>query len=125
MSVARLAWLEHGWVVFELEKPRPVVVTQKGEEEFKVEQVVDACLKCGKLEFLVLWEGYGDKDRIREPEAHLDNSCNIVCKSYSKNPLAPRKLRGMDSNLFKILFQPIPKNLTTTSGTWSRLEVEL
>ncbi|EGO19307.1 hypothetical protein SERLADRAFT_443353 [Serpula lacrymans var. lacrymans S7.9] len=27
-------------------------------------------------------------------------------------------------DLFNSLFQPMPKNLTTTSGTWSRLEVE-
>ncbi|EGO28500.1 hypothetical protein SERLADRAFT_380209 [Serpula lacrymans var. lacrymans S7.9] len=40
------------------------------------------------------------------------------------NPLAPRKLRGMDSKLFNSLFQPMPENLTTTSGIWSRLEVE-
>ncbi|EGO03176.1 hypothetical protein SERLA73DRAFT_24852, partial [Serpula lacrymans var. lacrymans S7.3] len=54
--------------------PGLVVVTQEGEEEFEVEWVMDACLKRGKLEFLVLWKGYGDEDRTWEPEAHLDNS---------------------------------------------------
>ncbi|EGO04868.1 hypothetical protein SERLA73DRAFT_42734, partial [Serpula lacrymans var. lacrymans S7.3] len=49
-----------------VDQPGPVVVTQEGEEEFKVEQVVDARLKRGKLEFLVLWKGYGDKDRMWE-----------------------------------------------------------
>ncbi|EGO02583.1 hypothetical protein SERLA73DRAFT_24845, partial [Serpula lacrymans var. lacrymans S7.3] len=57
-----------------VDRPGPVVVTQEGEEEFEVEQVVDARLKRGKLEFLVLWKGYGDEDRTWEPEAHLDNS---------------------------------------------------
>ncbi|EGO30617.1 hypothetical protein SERLADRAFT_344309 [Serpula lacrymans var. lacrymans S7.9] len=83
--------------------------------------MVDPHLKHGKLEFLVLWKGCGDEDRTWEPEAHLDNSCNAVhkfySKFYSKNPLAPRKLGGIDSNLFNSLFQPIPKNVTTTSGT--------
>ncbi|EGO00828.1 hypothetical protein SERLA73DRAFT_71795 [Serpula lacrymans var. lacrymans S7.3] len=107
-----------------VDRPGLVVVTQEGEEEFEVERVVDARLKRGKLEFLVLWKGYGDKDRMWEPEAHLDNSCNAVRKFYAKNPSAPRKLRGIDSNLFDSLFQPMPENLTTTSGIWSRLEVE-
>ncbi|EGN93357.1 hypothetical protein SERLA73DRAFT_63999, partial [Serpula lacrymans var. lacrymans S7.3] len=40
----------------------------EGEEEFEVKQVVDACLKHGKLEFLVLWKGYGDEDRTWEPK---------------------------------------------------------
>ncbi|EGN94787.1 hypothetical protein SERLA73DRAFT_77524 [Serpula lacrymans var. lacrymans S7.3] len=43
---------------------------------------------------------------------------------YSKNPLASRKLRGMDLNLFNSPFQPMPENLTTTSGIWSCLEVK-
>ncbi|EGO04773.1 hypothetical protein SERLA73DRAFT_44018 [Serpula lacrymans var. lacrymans S7.3] len=85
---------------------------------------MDAHLKHGKLEFLVLWKGYGDKDRMWEPEAHLDNSRDAVHKFYSKNPSAPRKLRGIDSKLLNSLFQTMPKNLTTTSGIWSRLEVE-
>ncbi|EGO04631.1 hypothetical protein SERLA73DRAFT_41425, partial [Serpula lacrymans var. lacrymans S7.3] len=75
-----------------LDRPGPVVVTQEGEEEFEVERVIDAHLKRGKLEFLVLWKGYGDEDRMWEPEAHLDNSRNAVRKFYSKNPSAPRKL---------------------------------
>ncbi|EGO18538.1 hypothetical protein SERLADRAFT_353225 [Serpula lacrymans var. lacrymans S7.9] len=49
--------------------PELVVVTQEGEEEFEVKRVVDACLKCGKLEFLVLWKGYGDEDRMWKPKA--------------------------------------------------------
>ncbi|EGO02357.1 hypothetical protein SERLA73DRAFT_71482 [Serpula lacrymans var. lacrymans S7.3] len=107
-----------------VDRPRPVVVTQQGEEEFEVEQVVDARLKRGQLEFLVLWKGYGDKDRMWEPEAHLENSRNAVHKFYSKNPSAPRKLRAMDSKLFNSLFQPMPESFTTTSGIWSRLKVE-
>ncbi|EGO04480.1 hypothetical protein SERLA73DRAFT_42733, partial [Serpula lacrymans var. lacrymans S7.3] len=49
-----------------VDRPGPVVATQESEEEFKVKRVVDARLKHGKLEFLVLWKGYGDKDRTWE-----------------------------------------------------------
>ncbi|EGN93813.1 hypothetical protein SERLA73DRAFT_38523, partial [Serpula lacrymans var. lacrymans S7.3] len=49
-----------------VDRPGPVVVTQEGEEELKVGQVVDARLKRGKLEFLVLWKGYGDENRTWE-----------------------------------------------------------
>ncbi|EGN91971.1 hypothetical protein SERLA73DRAFT_80002 [Serpula lacrymans var. lacrymans S7.3] len=74
---------------------------------------MDAHLKRGKLEFLVLWKGYGDEDRMWEPETHLDNSRNTL----------PQSLEAW-TQLFNSLFQPMPKNLTTTSGIWSRLEVE-
>ncbi|EGO02657.1 hypothetical protein SERLA73DRAFT_24856, partial [Serpula lacrymans var. lacrymans S7.3] len=57
-----------------IDRPGPVVVTQEGEEQFEVKWEVDACLKRGKLEFLVLWKGYGNQERTWEPEAHLDNS---------------------------------------------------
>ncbi|EGN92149.1 hypothetical protein SERLA73DRAFT_79866 [Serpula lacrymans var. lacrymans S7.3] len=84
-----------------VDRPGLVVVTQEGEEEFEVEQVVDARFKRGKLEFLVLRKGYGDKDRMWEPKPHLDNSCDAVREFDSKSPSAPRKLRGMDLNLFE------------------------
>ncbi|EGO02471.1 hypothetical protein SERLA73DRAFT_69973 [Serpula lacrymans var. lacrymans S7.3] len=105
-------------------RPGQVVVAQEGEEEHEVKRVVDTRLKRGKLEFLVLWKGYGGKDRMWEPEAHLDNSCDSVQEFYAKNPSAPRKLRGMDSTFFNSLFQPMPKIFTTTSDIWSRLEVK-
>ncbi|EGO30692.1 hypothetical protein SERLADRAFT_344515, partial [Serpula lacrymans var. lacrymans S7.9] len=69
-------------------------------------------------------KGYRNEDRMWEPGAHLDNSRNAVHKFYSKNPSALQKLRGMDSSLFYSFFQPMPKNLTTTSSTWSCLEFE-
>ena len=70
--------------------PEPIDV--EGTPEYKVEEVLDSRLKCGKLEYLVKWSGYTDDYNTWEPEANCANSPNIISNFYKKNPSAPQKL---------------------------------
>jgi len=39
-------------------------VEVEGEEEYVVEEILDSCLRCNKLEFLVKWEGYMNENNL-------------------------------------------------------------
>jgi len=56
--------------------PKPVVI--EGTPKYKVEEIMDSWLKCGKLEFLVKWSGYTDDYNTLESEANCTNSCDII-----------------------------------------------
>jgi Integrase zinc binding domain/Chromo (CHRromatin Organisation MOdifier) domain/Integrase core domain len=68
--------------------PPPIEI--EGEEEWEVEQVLDARVKRGKLDFLVRWKGFEREADTWEPEANLENSPELVKVFYQKNPRAPR-----------------------------------
>ncbi|GAA5975165.1 hypothetical protein JCM11641_004373 [Rhodosporidiobolus odoratus] len=51
--------------------PRPEPVNVEGEEEFKVEKVVDERQRRGKKEYLVKWEGCPSEENTWEPEEGL------------------------------------------------------
>lgn len=40
--------------------PAPVEINHK--EEFKVEEIIDSCLFCQQLQYLVRWKGYSTED---------------------------------------------------------------
>ena len=50
-------------------------VEVEGEENI-VEEILDSCLRCNKLEFLVKWEGYMNENSLWEPK---DNCKNVRC----------------------------------------------
>ncbi|QRW19883.1 hypothetical protein RhiXN_08858 [Rhizoctonia solani] len=45
-----------------------------GEEEYKVEQIIDAKQQQGKWFYLIKWKGYGPEDNSWEPEELLEHS---------------------------------------------------
>ncbi|GAA5974652.1 hypothetical protein JCM11641_007040 [Rhodosporidiobolus odoratus] len=54
--------------------PRPKLVKVDGEQEFKIEKVVDERVRQGKREFLVKWEGYPMDENTWEPEDRLKDT---------------------------------------------------
>ncbi|QRW20573.1 Retrotransposable element Tf2 protein [Rhizoctonia solani] len=57
------------------EQPPPETI--EGEEEYKVEQIIDSKRQRGKWFYLIKWKGYGPKDNSWEPEELLKHSQEI------------------------------------------------
>ncbi|QRW23874.1 Retrotransposable element Tf2 protein [Rhizoctonia solani] len=53
---------------------RPPPETVEGEEEYKVEQIIDSKMQQGKWFYLIKWKGYGPEDNSWEPEELLEHS---------------------------------------------------
>ncbi|QRW21934.1 Retrotransposable element Tf2 protein [Rhizoctonia solani] len=53
---------------------RPPPETIKGEEEYKVEQIIDSKRQQGKWFYLIKWKGYGPEDNSWEPKELLEHS---------------------------------------------------
>ncbi|KAF8680960.1 hypothetical protein RHS04_02922 [Rhizoctonia solani] len=54
------------------EQPPPETI--EGEEEYKVEQIIDSKWQQGKWFYLIKWKGYGPEDNSWEPEELLEHS---------------------------------------------------
>ncbi|QRW22121.1 Retrotransposable element Tf2 protein [Rhizoctonia solani] len=54
------------------EQPPPETI--EGEEEYKVEQIIDSKQQRGKWFYLIKWKGYGPEDNSWEPEELLEYS---------------------------------------------------
>ncbi|KAF8694140.1 hypothetical protein RHS03_08230, partial [Rhizoctonia solani] len=57
---------------------RPPPETIEGEEEYKVEQIIDSKRQQGKWFYLIKWKGYGPEDNSWEPEELLEHSQNEI-----------------------------------------------
>jgi hypothetical protein len=55
--------------------PSPIQVN--GEEEWEVEEVLDKRRRGKGVQYLVSWKGFGPKENLWEPEAHLENCREI------------------------------------------------
>ncbi|QRW18530.1 Retrotransposable element Tf2 protein [Rhizoctonia solani] len=53
---------------------QPPPETIEGEEEYKVEQIIDSKRQKGKWFYLIKWKGYGPEDNSWEPEELLEHS---------------------------------------------------
>jgi len=78
--------------------PDPILVDE--EEEYFVEKILDSCLRSGKLEFLVKWEGYGYEENQWVPEDNIHAS-ELVKEFYKRHSGAPRRIRVVDFDVFR------------------------
>jgi hypothetical protein len=76
--------------------PDPSLNSSRGEEEFEVEQILDANYRYRfgtrkkDLHFLIKWVGYHSKDNTWEPYDNIQNSQELLAKFYKENPTKPR-----------------------------------
>ena len=69
-------------------QPPPVEV--EGQEEYKVEQILDSRFYRNGLQYLVKWKGYDDTENSWEPEANLDNAQEAIDDYYKAHPKRKR-----------------------------------
>ncbi|QRW24393.1 Transposon Tf2-7 polyprotein [Rhizoctonia solani] len=50
------------------------LLSKKGEEEYKVEQIIDSKKQQGRWFYLIKWKGYGPEDNSWEPKELLEHS---------------------------------------------------
>ncbi|QRW23230.1 Retrotransposable element Tf2 protein [Rhizoctonia solani] len=65
---------------------RPPPETIRGEEEYKVEQIIDSKRQQGKWFYLIKWKGYGPEDNSWEPEVLLEHSQEEI-RCFNKSRL--------------------------------------
>ncbi|CCO33385.1 hypothetical protein BN14_07460 [Rhizoctonia solani AG-1 IB] len=59
---------------------QPPPITVDGEEEYKVEGIMDLRETKGKWEYLIKWKGYGPEESTWEPKANLKNAAKHLKK---------------------------------------------
>ena len=67
-----------------LERPAPETI--EGEEEYKVEAIIDHKRDRNKWWYLIKWKGYGPESNTWEPKENIMNADRIL-KAYSKKIL--------------------------------------
>jgi len=93
--------------------PLPPPELIDSEEEYVVEEILNSCMFCRKLQYLVKWEGYGVENNTWEYWDNLGNALDAVNEFHTRNPAAPRRIHALAFG--SIPFRPIPP-LTIASG---------
>jgi len=79
--------------------PPPIVVD--GEEEWKVEEILDSRWHRRRFQFLVKWKGFSREHNSWEAASNV-KAPDLVAEYYRKHPAAPRHIHRTD---FDIIFQ--------------------
>ena len=68
--------------------PPPLPVIRDGVQEYEVEKILDSQIFCGKLEYLVCWEGYGAADDLWVHAKDVSGARRLVTEFHKHNPEA-------------------------------------
>ena len=69
--------------------PEPTPIEIEGEFEYKVKQILNSQLYCGKLQYLVKWLGYMEEHNMWEPPSNLNNAQEAITLFHQTHPSAP------------------------------------
>lgn len=72
-----------------MDVPQPEIIDN--EEHFEVEEILDSCFYCHKLQFLVAWKGFGYEENTWT-NADDVHAADLVTQCYCDNPAAPRQI---------------------------------
>ena len=91
----------------QLPQPAPPVIVE-GDEEYKVDEILDSQMRNSKLQYLVRWKDYpACVDWTWEPESNIMHVPEAIKDFHTRHPLAPRRL-PFDTRT--ILFHRIPND---------------
>jgi hypothetical protein len=80
------------------------VLIDEGNEEYKVEAILDSHMFQRKLRYLVYWKGYGYKEHLWVNEADVE-TLEAIAEFYCINPGIPWNIRAVYKNHL-LLHQP-------------------
>ncbi|EUC60435.1 Transposon Tf2-1 polyprotein, putative [Rhizoctonia solani AG-3 Rhs1AP] len=75
----------------DFEEPPPII-TEEGEEEFEVEEIVDSRYFRNQLQYFVKWKGYPPSENKWEPWFNVENSPELIDEFHQKHPQAASKV---------------------------------
>jgi len=70
-------------------QPPPTPLEIEDDVEWKVQEVLDSRIQCGKMEYLVHRQGYGPHERTWEPPENLLNAVEAVTEFHARYPNRP------------------------------------
>jgi hypothetical protein len=76
--------------------PPPVLINDKGNEEYEVEAILDSCMFQQKLQYLVCWKGYRYEEHSWVNEADVE-APEAIMEFYHTNPGAPWSVWGLSA----------------------------
>ena len=74
-----------------LQAPPPPIEVD-GAKEFKVLEILDSCINCGKLEYLIHWQGYEVHECTWEAAANLENAPEMIAEFHQEYPSKPKNV---------------------------------
>ena len=74
-----------------LQTPPPPIEVD-GTKEFEVLEILDSRINCGKLEYLVHWQGYEVHERTWKPAANLENAPEMIAEFHREYPLKSKNI---------------------------------
>jgi hypothetical protein len=83
--------------------PEPVVV--QGEEEYKIDSIIDSRVYCRQLQYLICWKGYGEGKNTWEPAKNLAHAKKAIAKFHKENPAAPCSISAALFDKLRPLFR--------------------
>jgi len=69
--------------------PDPIVVN--GESEYEVEEILDSRIQYWRLQFLIIWKGYGQEENswVNADDVHTPD---LIKEFYQTHPNAPQQI---------------------------------
>jgi hypothetical protein len=73
-----------------------------GEEEYKVEEIIDVRKWHNQKQYLIKWKGYTENDNSWEPKMNVEHAQEMIVDLYNKHPefdwATPRRKKLPDSS---------------------------
>jgi len=98
------------------EPPPPIII--EGEPEYELEEIVDARLYHGKLQYRAKWTGYSpEHDKVWYPASHFENAVNTKQRFHERYPEKPSQDRHHEGRQRVALSTSITTNISARNST--------
>ena len=77
--------------------PPLVLINDEGNEEYKVEAILDSCMFRRKFQYLVHWKDYGYKEHLWVNKAEVE-ALEAIVEFYHINPGTPQNIQAVYEN---------------------------